>query len=115
MVAFTYLRSFWVGATKPYSVVDRLQSIEVPDDAPPDLWYVAELRRSVALLQTVNQARSLDIIQGVIGVFLALLGLGAAAHLLVRWNEGPRKALLARVLRWHLGESTTSADPQAAD
>ena len=101
-LAVYLLSNFWSGAKAEYGVVERLDGIAVPSDAPPDLWFVAELRRTAKLLHAHYQIRMIETILGVIGVMLGLGVSSCAALLVFRWREGEVKAVLAKLARWQL-------------
>lgn len=90
--------------TRTRSVADRLESIEIPPGAPPDLWFVAELRRSVLLLEGVQKLHMLAMFEGVVGIILAYSIAFGFSVALVRRNEGIEQAVLARMLKWYLSQ-----------
>jgi hypothetical protein len=92
----------WTGLMSPFSVTDRLESPEMPEDAPPTLFLVAEFNRSVALLETSNRAQVLYMIEGVIGILFAFAGVLLVVMMVGHWRDGPKKALLAKLLRTEL-------------
>lgn len=111
-VVFTFLISihclhdFWRGATERYDVVERLEGVEMPDHAPPDLWFVTELRRAADLLQVTVQMRMLDVLEGVFGLMLLFSACVVSVIVVTHWGDGPRKTLLAKLARWQLTQWT---------
>jgi hypothetical protein len=102
LLAARCLYHFSAAMNQPAPPSSRLETIEMPADAPPHLWLVAELRRSVLLLETANQFRMLAIFEGVIGLLLALMSIIGFTFLLLHWNDSARHAVLAGMLRFWL-------------
>ena len=99
LVAAVYLRGFWTTFDKPFDVVKRFEEIAVPKDVPPDLWFVGELRRAVALMQTHNRLLMLAMFQGVIGILLFFAAVWLGTYIVRHWSDGPKREVLALLAR----------------
>ncbi len=85
-------------------VSEHFQKIEIPADAPRDLWITAEFRRSVAVLEVLNRVQMLGMAEGVLGLVLGVFAAGAAVLVVTHWNDGPIHGVLAKALRWQLAQ-----------
>ncbi|MHC4744345.1 MAG: hypothetical protein ACYS8Z_20715 [Planctomycetota bacterium] len=83
-----------------HSIADYLKKADaVPPGYLPEYWFVAELRRTALVFEEFHSRHSLALLDGLIGVICITGGALGLAFLLMRWKDGARYALLAKILR----------------
>lgn len=111
-IAVGAIRSSWISATEDWSILKRLRQVEVPKDMPADQWFVAELRRAVALVETSHQEFMLATCEGLTGLLLGAAAVFVMVLFGMRLNQGPGRLLAAQSLRRELQMQQQSVRPQ---
>ncbi|HPF37864.1 MAG TPA: hypothetical protein P5081_07120 [Phycisphaerae bacterium] len=104
------IRHFWSTATEPFDVSALAQSIDIPDDAPPRLWAVAEVRRTASLLHTSNQTQMLAVAEASFGLLMLIVSTLTLIWVWGSWRRAERNAILAKVGRWQLEQWRIAVD-----
>ncbi|MCA9256604.1 MAG: hypothetical protein KDA33_13240 [Phycisphaerales bacterium] len=104
------IRHFWSTATAPFDVSALAQSIDIPDDAPPRLWAVAEVRRTASLLHTSNQTQMLAVAEASFGLLMLIASTLTLIWVWGSWRRAERNAILAKVGRWQLEQWRGAVD-----
>lgn len=107
------LAHFWSNATARLDASALTKSIDMPDNAPPQLWTVAEARRTAALLHAGNRIQMFAVLEGVMGLIMLSFSLVALISVLSWWRNAERNAVMAKVGRWQLeqwGRNAAAAD-----
>jgi hypothetical protein len=104
----------WPGTDGLQSFVERLDSIEMPSEVPPDYWFVGELRRTARFVELQYEMLSQQMMMFVIGILLFSGGVVHVSILLCRWNNGDRDAVLAKILRVKWNKLIVSEDINSA-
>lgn len=82
-----------------HSFVERLKESEIPDGVLPEYWFVGETRRTAALLEVMFHKRTLELIDGVLGILTLTIAVFGWAYLYNHWDDYRRDALIAKILR----------------
>jgi hypothetical protein len=104
----------WPGTDGLESFVERLDSIEIPSEVPPDYWFVGELRRTARFMELQYEMGASQLMMFVIGILFLFGGIVHISILLCRWNNGDRDAVLAKILRAKWNEFTVSESANSA-
>ena len=86
------------------SISQHFEDIEKPANAPPDLWFVAELRRTAKFLELRNKMHMIATIEGVTGSILLAINIFLGVLISSRWKIAPKKAILAKLIRWQMAQ-----------
>lgn len=100
LLAIACLSEFWVATSTPYQ--NRASNIEMPADAPPGAWAVAEFNRTSALLHSHNQLQMFSMLLGVCGLILGTFAIVLFVMLRNHWRDGERMAVIAKIAKWQL-------------
>jgi len=91
---------YQVHESKKYTV-DKLinDANEIPQGTYRDLWMVGTFRKCALILEHKFGIYSLATVQGTVGVVMVMHGLIIVGLVVMRWNRGAERVLVAKLLR----------------